>query len=230
MKYTNIIFDLDGTITEPALGITNSIIYALDKFNIKVEDRCSLYKFIGPPLIDSFMEYYGFDADRAKMAVSFYREYYSTGGIRENEIMPGMEQALRELKSNGLMLYVATSKPQIYAEQILEILGIRNLFEKVAGSLLDGSRDKKEMVLGYLLEGLVKEPGDLEQCIMIGDRSFDIEGAKLCGIANMGISFGYGSVDELKNAGAMYIAQSPKEITDFLCGTNQRRQGDRSGI
>lgn len=221
MKYNNIIFDLDGTITEPSMGIINAIIYALDKFNIKVEDRCSLYKFIGPPLIDSFKEFYGFDAHRAKAAVSFYREYYSTGGITENEIMPGMKEALQKLKEMGCNLYVATSKPQIYAIQILEHLGLLDLFDMVVGSLLDGTRDKKSMVLEYLLNCMTIDCEEYGSCIMVGDRKFDIEGATACGIDNLGVTFGYGSEEELKNAGAMYIAHTPDEMIEILGMINQ---------
>ena len=216
MKYNNIFFDLDGTITEPAMGITNAIIYALDKYGIKVEDRTSLYKFIGPPLRDSFREVYGFDKDKAEDAVVYYREYYAEKGILENEIMPGIKDALIRLKNAGCKLFVATSKPEIYAEQILEHLGLLQYFDIVAGSLLDGSRDKKELVIEYLLKEIEAAGLDCSKSIMIGDRNFDIEGAKVCGLDNMGVTFGYGDREELQKAGAMYIVDSAQEMTECI--------------
>ncbi len=216
MRYDNIIFDLDGTITEPAMGITNAIIYALDKYNIKVEDRSTLYKFIGPPLRDSFKEFYNFDDEKAEEAVRFYREYYSVKGVVENDIMPGIEESLNILKDAGCKLYVATSKPEYYAKQILENLGLVQYFHIVAGSTMDGSRDKKELVIGYLLEQIGKEDIALDRCLMVGDRKFDIEGAVNCNLHHMGVTFGYGSREELLDAGAMYIVDTAKEMTDII--------------
>ena len=218
MGYSKIIFDLDGTITEPVEGITNALIYALGKFHIQVEERSSLFKFIGPPLIESFREIYGFDDEKAKQAVAYYREYYSDRGLIENEIMPGMDNALMRLRDVGLKLFVATSKPEIYAKKILDNLGLLQYFDVVAGALLDGSRDKKELVIQYLLDNIIKSPDDLSQCIMVGDRRFDIEGAISCKLDNLGVTFGYGTKEELINAGAMYVADTPDEMVAIILG------------
>lgn len=220
MRYSNIIFDLDGTITEPVEGITNALIYALDKFNIQVDDRNSLNRFIGPPLRESFKEFYGFDNDMSEKAVGFYRDYYSDRGIIENDIMPGMDESLSILKKEGLKLYIATSKPEIYAKKILDNLGLLQYFDMVAGSLLDGSRDKKEMVLEYLLGHICKDHMERSRCIMIGDRRFDIEGAIKCNIHHMGVTFGYGERKELEAAGAMYIVDSAEEMTRIILNTD----------
>ncbi|MBQ8412482.1 MAG: HAD hydrolase-like protein [Lachnospiraceae bacterium] len=216
MKYKEIFFDLDGTITEPALGITNGIIYALDKYNIKVSDRRELYKFIGPPLRDSFSMYYGFDKDEVEKVVAYYREYYSDMGIIENEPMPGIEKALSRLKSAGLKLYVATSKPEKFAIQILEHLNLLSYFDIVAGSSMDGSRDSKESVIKYLIEQIHKDGNDDISPIMVGDRMYDVEGASKCGIDCIGVTFGYGDRQELEEAGANIIVDTAEEIADYI--------------
>lgn len=218
MKYKNVIFDLDGTITEPAQGITNAIIYALGKFGIEVMDRTSLYKFIGPPLRDSFREFYDFSEQEVSNAVAFYREYYSTKGILENSIMPGMEQALVKLKAAGCRLYVATSKPEIYAVQILEHLKLADSFDLIAGDLLDGSRGSKELVIQHLLDssGISADICGIKNTVMVGDRRFDIIGAKGLGMDNIGVTFGYGDREELEACGAMYIADTAEEMADYI--------------
>ncbi|MBP3620722.1 MAG: HAD hydrolase-like protein [Lachnospiraceae bacterium] len=218
MRYDNILFDLDGTITEPVMGITNAIIYALDKYDIKVEERSTLHKFIGPPLRDSFKEFYGFDDAKAEEAVGFYREYYAKDGVLENDIMPGIKEALVTLKDGGCKLYVATSKPELYAKQILENLGLIQYFDIVAGSTMDGSRDKKELVIEYLLNQI--DNLNREKTIMIGDRKFDIEGAISCNLHHMGVTFGYGSREELEKAGAMYIADNASDMCKIILGNN----------
>lgn len=218
MRYTNIIFDLDGTITEPEEGIVNGVIYALSKFNIGVEDRKSLHRFIGPPLRDSFRDFYGLTEAETEAAVKYYREYYSVNGLVENELMPGMKDALISLNNAGCKLYVATSKPEIYAKKILDNLGVLNLFQVVAGSLLDGSRDKKELVIDYLLEesGIRFDTNYTDKTVMIGDRCFDIEGAKAMGLDNIGVTFGYGSRKEFLKAGAMKIVDTAEEMTEYI--------------
>ncbi len=218
MRYTNIIFDLDGTITEPEEGIVNGVIYALSKFNIDVEDRKSLHRFIGPPLRDSFRDFYGLTEGETEAAVKYYREYYSVNGLVENELMPGMKNALITLNNVGCKLYVATSKPEIYAKKILENLGVLHLFQVVAGSLLDGSRDKKELVIAYLLDeaGIRLDSNYKDKTVMIGDRCFDVEGAKAMGLDNIGVTFGYGSREEFVQAGAMKIVDTAEEMTEYI--------------
>lgn len=218
MKYKNVFFDLDGTVTEPVEGITNAIIYALKRFGIDVSDRKQLYKYIGPPLRDSFREFNGFSEEQAEAAVLAYREYYSVNGILENEIMPGMEDALKELKSAGCRLYIATSKPEIFARQILEHLKLDGYFDIISGSLLDGSRDKKEQVLQHLLDesaiGSLNE--EMSRTVMVGDRKFDIIGAKHFELDSIAVLFGYGNRAEFEEAGATVIVETPAQMVRFI--------------
>lgn len=220
MGYKNIFFDLDGTITEPVMGITNAIIYALDKYNIKVAERSELYKFIGPPLRYSFREFYGFSESDSEQAVKYYREYYADRGLIENEIMPGMEQALKTLKEKGYKLYVATSKPEPFAIKILENLNLAQYFDIIAGSTMDNTRDTKELVMSYLLEqiGIEKGSEDIKDIVMIGDRKFDIEGANCFDMDSIGVLFGYGDREEFEAAGATYIVETAEEMVDVIAG------------
>ncbi len=217
-KYKFILFDLDGTITEPFLGISNGIKYALDKFGIKMEDNATLRKFIGPPLRDSFRDFCGFSDEQAQAATAYYREYYGVKGLEENEIMQGMDDALRLLYDKGYKLYLATSKPEKFAKIILENLGLLEYFDIAAGASFDGTREKKEQVIEYLL-GQINEKYDdfsIEQAIMVGDRHFDINGAKYFDMDSIGVTFGYGDYDELKNAGATYVVDEAMGIVDVV--------------
>ena len=213
-RFQYILFDLDGTLTDPAVGITNSIMYALKKYNIKVNDRSELYKFIGPPLLESFMKYYGFTEEEGKKAIEYYREYFGVKGLFENIIYDGIKDLLKSLKDNGKILLVATSKPQVFAEQILVHFKLDKYFSFIAGSNLDGTRIKKAEVIEYALEGL--NITELTKTIMVADREHDIRGAKTIGIKSIGVLYGYGSKEELVNADADYIVQSVSEIKDIV--------------
>lgn len=212
--YNNILFDLDGTLTDPAQGITNSVAYALEKYGICVEDKTTLNKFIGPPLAESFQKFYGFSESESKQCVEYYREYYKPKGIFENEVYHGVEELLKPLKENGKILILATSKPEIFAKQILEHFRLIQYFDFVAGSNLDGTRVAKSEVIAYALEsyGIT----DLENTLMVGDREHDIIGAKKIGISSLGVLYGYGSREELENAGADYIAATVSDILKFI--------------
>lgn len=216
MKYEYILFDLDGTLTDPARGITNSVMYALKKYGIKVNDRSELYKFIGPPLWDSFDKFYGFSKDDANTAVGYYREYYRDKGIFENLVYEGLEDLLKTLKDKNNVLIVATSKPEVFANQILEHFDIAKYFTFVAGSNLDGTRIKKDEVIKHALENC--SINDLSKAIMIGDREFDVIGAKKAGIKSIGVLYGYGDRSELENAGADYIVDTVADIGKVLIG------------
>jgi phosphoglycolate phosphatase len=212
MKY--ILMDLDGTITDPKIGITKSVQYALKAFDITVEDLELLCRFIGPPLKNSFMEFYGLDEAQTEEAVVKYREYYADKGIYENEVYSGMEELLSRLKRAGKILIVATSKPEVFARRILEHFGLIGYFEDVCGATLDFSRSAKEDVIRYALEknGLT----DYSDIVMVGDRRHDIEGAKAVGLASLGVLFGYGSREELEEAGAGGIAETVEEVYDIV--------------
>jgi len=208
------LFDLDGTLTDPQEGITNSVAYALEQYGIHVEDRSSLNKFIGPPLKDSFMEYYGFTEDRAEEAVWKYREYFNEDGIFENKVYPGIPQMLQHLKDQGKILIVATSKPTVYAKRILERFELSQYFADVQGSEMDGRRTKKEEVISYALEQ--NQITDNAQAVMIGDREHDIIGAKKCGLDSIGVLFGYGSREEMEGCGAGQIVDTVQMLEDLL--------------
>ena len=208
------LFDLDGTLTDPQEGITNSVAYALEQYGIHVEDRSSLNKFIGPPLKDSFMEYYGFAEDRAEEAVWKYREYFNEDGIFENKVYPGIPQMLQRLNDQGKILIVATSKPTVYAKRILERFELSQYFADVQGSEMDGRRTKKEEVISYALEQ--DQITDNAQAVMIGDREHDIIGAKKCGLDSIGVLFGYGSREELEGCGAGQIVDTVQMLEDLL--------------
>ena len=209
-----ILFDLDGTITDPMLGITKSVKYALNKFDIEVENLDDLCKFIGPPLKDSFMNFYGFNEEDALKAITFYREYFSVTGLYENVVYENFEDMLIALKEQNKSLIIATSKPTVFAEKILEHFNLKKYFDFIAGSNLDNTRTKKADVISYALEqqGLT----EASEMIMIGDREHDVIGAKALGIESIGVLHGYGSYEELSNSGATYIVKDVKELKSLL--------------
>lgn len=214
MKYEFILFDLDGTLTDPGIGITNSVAYALSKFGIKVEDRQELYSFIGPPLVDSFEKYYGFSEEDAKKALGYYREYFRAGGMFENTVYDGVAETLNELNKEGKKLIVATSKPEEFAEQILEHFDLRKYFYGVAGASMDEKRNKKEDVLAYAIDRFeIKEP---ESAVMIGDRKYDILGGKAFRMYTVGVLFGYGTKEELESAGADILVSEFSELLNII--------------
>ena len=213
-KYKYALFDLDGTLTDPGEGITRSVQYALDKFGIHVEDRKQLFCFIGPPLHESFEVYYGFSRSDAMKAVDYYREYYAVKGIFENLVYDGIPEALAKLRDSGVRICLATSKPEVFAKQILEHFGLDGYFTAVAGSEMDGTRTKKAEVVERAL-GLLGNP-DAGDCVMIGDREHDVLGGAAHGLDTIGVLFGYGSREELERAGATHIAAKPIEIVNII--------------
>jgi phosphoglycolate phosphatase len=208
--YQTILFDLDGTLTDPGIGITNSAAYALEKFGIQVDDRRELYKWIGPPLQDSFTQFCGFSKEDTKRAVVYYREYYKERGIYENRLYDGIEKMLKTLFDAGKTLLVATSKPELFAVQILEYFQIRQYFAYVAGATMDGTRSKKEDVIACALQAA--GISDRSRTVMVGDREYDVAGAKKAGLSSIGVLYGYGSRRELADAGADALAEQPVDI------------------
>ena len=211
--YDLILFDLDGTLTDPAEGITNSVRHALAKRGIFVSDRTALYKFIGPPLIDSFMQFYGYTHAEAVQGVADYREYYADRGIWENKVYPGIPELLADLKAAGKTVAMATSKPEYFAIQIAEHFGIAQYFDLIAGSTMDETRTKKSDVITYALAQL---GADTAHVVMVGDRSYDVLGAKALGLPCIGVTFGYGSEEELRTAGAAAIAHDADDLHRLL--------------
>ncbi len=221
-----LLFDLDGTLTDPGVGITTCVQYALQSFGIEEPDLEKLTPFIGPPLKDSFKEFYNMDDEQAAEAVEKYRERFQDTGIFENEVYKGIPEMLRLLQSKGFYLAVASSKPTVFVERILEHFELRKYFSVVVGSELDGTRVNKEEVVKEALNRLFAyKPIQYKQVYMIGDRKFDIEGAKALGVESVGVSYGYGDMEELKAAKADYIVRSVEELQKFLMrGVEEEKQ------
>lgn len=204
-KYDYFLFDLDGTLSDPGIGITNSVMYALKKYGIEVTDRSELYSFIGPPLKDSFMKNFGFYEEQALEAITYYREYFHDRGIFENELYPDTSECLKRLKAAGKTIIMATSKPEEFAVRILKHFNIDGYFDYACGATMDETRNKKDEVIAYAM----KQAGikDLSRAVMIGDREHDIIGAKKNGVDSIGVLCGYGNREELEKAGATYIVE-----------------------
>ena len=218
--YKYCLFDLDGTLTDPREGITKSVQYALKKQGIEEPDIKKLEFFIGPPLRDSFMQAYGMSREKAEESVAFYGERFAPIGVLENKIFEGIPQLLKELSENSVKIAIASSKPTVFVHQILEHFGIKEYFDVIVGSELDGRRDTKEEVV----EEALKQLGILEMaasdrqaaCAMIGDRKFDIQGAKAFGLTGVGVRFGFADEGELEAEGADYIVDTVKELQKLL--------------
>lgn len=225
---SKLLFDLDGTLTDPKEGICKSVQYALRAFGIEEPDIDKLEPFIGPPLVDSFMEFYGMTKERAAEAVVKYRERFSVRGWSENIVYEGIEHMLQSLRDAGYVLAVASSKPTVFVERILTHFGLRDAFSVVVGSELDGRRiNKDEVILEALrqlfgmsdgvLPGSVSRGGAMQdELLMIGDRKFDVEGAHALGIRCVGVAYGYAQPGELEEAGADFLADSPDRLSELL--------------
>lgn len=212
--YKYILFDLDGTLTNPEIGITTCVMYALEKFNIKVEDRKKLHPFIGPPLTYSFQTYYGLSEADSELAVKYYRERFSVKGLYENEVYDGVEKLLEQLKQSGKIIVLATSKPEKYAIEILKHFDLYKYFDYVAGATMGGSRGEKADVIRYALK--ISGIENKSEAIMVGDRNYDILGAKENGLDSIGVLFGFGDYEELTKAGANYIAETVADIVKYV--------------
>lgn len=206
-----IFFDLDGTLTDSGEGIINCATLALEHFGLPVPSREEMRVFVGPPLDQTFIRF-GVPADKAQEAIAVFRSRYTTVGIFENHPYPGVCQMLQTLKAQGHRLFVATSKPEVMANKVLEHFGLAEFFEQVVGATLDGSRIHKEDVITYLL-GLT---GDVGQTLMVGDTAFDVIGAKAHGICTIGVSWGYGKVEDMVQAGAIAIAHTMEELVSLV--------------
>lgn len=210
----HLLFDLDGTLTDPGLGITNSVLYALEKFGIIPATREELYPYIGPPLTDSFQRYHGLTPEQAQQALGYYREYFADRGLYENELYPGIAELLRTLQQAGYVLIVATSKPEEFTHTILRHFQLDSYFSFVGGNTLDERRPTKAAVIAYIRERFPDITG--ENTLMIGDRCYDIEGAHDCGLPAVGVLYGYGSRQELEAAGADELVQTPAALLQSI--------------
>ena len=209
-KYDVMLFDLDGTLTDPGIGITNSVAYALRKFDIDVPDRIELYKFIGPPLLDSFHGFYGFSEEESRLALKYYREYFAETGIFENELYPGVPEMLEGLKAAGIQIGLATSKPEPYARRILDHFSLSRFFDSVTGASMDEVLSRKPDIIALAVKKHAFQ--DLSKVIMVGDREHDVLGASENHIQTIGVLYGYGSKEELQTAGAVWLAEKPNDI------------------
>lgn len=228
--FSCILFDLDGTISDPKQGICGCVQYALRSFGIEEPELDRLEPFIGPPLAESFMKYYNFTAEQAQEAVEKYRERFSVTGKYENVLYPGMGALLHDLKASGATLAIASSKPTVYVEDILVHFGIREYFDIVVGSELDGRRVHKEEVVAEVLSQLASRgESDPDKMVMIGDRSFDVEGAKAIGAHCIAVSYGYAQPGELENAGAEIIVRDVEGLRSVLLGGTQAGRDTQAG-
>lgn len=209
VTYQNILFDLDGTLTDPKVGITKAVQHALAKFDIIEPDLTKLNFFIGPPLEVTFMETYSFSRDKAWEAIGYYREYFKEHGIYENELYAGIPELLEVLKSQGRSLFVATSKPYVFAETILSHFQLDSYFTYVCGSELDGTRSDKSEIIQYTIENYQL---NVEDTIMIGDRKHDIHGAHNNNIHSVGVGFGYGTEEEITAARPTIQVKTVQEL------------------
>ncbi len=214
-KYELIIFDLDGTLTDSAPGIINSVKYALKKFGIVEDDGNKLRAFIGPPLIDSFREFYAFSHTQAWQAVQYYREYFAVKGMFENKVYRGIPSLLKGLQNSGRMMAVATSKPGVYAQQILDHFDLLKFFDLVVGSNLDGSRIDKAEVIAFVLENFKQLAGN--EIIMVGDRKHDVDGARANSIDVAVVTYGYASEGEFLSSRPLYIVDTVSQLEKLLC-------------
>lgn len=220
MNFSYLFWDLDGTLTDPGIGITNSVMYALRKFGIEVGERSELFAFIGPPLMESFKKYYGFDEKTAELAVSYYREYFGVKGLFENEVYEGIPEFLEKCVKQGIKLVLATSKPEHYAVQIMEHFDLAKYFHCMCGSRLDAGYETKADVIRDAFCRCNIE--DKSKVLMIGDRMHDICGAKECGIACAAVLWGYGSREEFQEYGADYVVENLDGLEIFVYGSGRR--------
>ncbi|MDP4143569.1 MAG: HAD family hydrolase [Bacillota bacterium] len=214
MSYDTILFDLDGTLTDSKEGITKSVQYALKKFDIHEDNLDNLEKFIGPPLKNSFMEYYSFAEEKAVQAVGFYREYFSVTGKFENSIYDGIKELLTKLSLANKKLIVATSKATVFSKEILAHFDIDKYFAHIVGCNLDGTRVEKGEIIKYIINDLMN--GNSKRMVMIGDRKYDILGAKEQNIDSIAVTYGYGSMEELSSHTPTHIADSVDELYTIL--------------
>ncbi|MGG2015448.1 HAD family hydrolase [Bacillus sp. S10(2024)] len=217
--YTTFLFDLDGTLTDPKEGIVNSIVYALRKMGIDEQDDNKLLSFIGPPIQHSFANIYGMNEKQVIDAVTYYREYFKTKGMFENHVYEHIPSVLQELKDAGKRLFVATSKPTVFAKQILEHFQMAHYFEEIVGSNLDGTRIAKAEIIQHILH--TYDNLEKEHVVMVGDREYDIIGARQVGIDSIGVMYGYGSKEELVTAGATHISKDVESLKNFHYAVKQ---------
>ena len=224
LKY--VLFDLDGTLTESGPGIMNAAKIALNHFGIEENNVENLHKFVGPPLTESFGQRYVMNEADTQEAIAVFRKYYNVTGIYENSVFEGIQEMLQQLKSNGLLLSIASSKPRPMIDIVVDHFDIRKYFDVIVGCELDGTRSQKKEVVDEVIRLFGELSGDdavLEHSIMVGDRMYDVNGARECGLECIGVTYGYGTRQELQEAGAAYIVDSVNELGEKLLHLVQTR-------
>ena len=215
-SFHTVAFDLDGTLTNPTRGLVSAIKYALKKMKLPYGSEEELKKYIGPPLRESWEREYGISGEQSERTLTLFREYFSVYGWWDNELYLGIPELLSSLKARGKRIILATSKPEVFAVKILKLFGIYGYFDFIGAATLDKSRETKEGVLNYALVGSGALADGREGIIMVGDRKYDIEGARLCGIGSLGVLWGFGDRAELAEAGADLIAESVADVNRLI--------------
>ena len=218
--YQYLLFDLDGTLTDSAEGIIKCVQYAAEKMGAEYKDAKELRVFVGPPLSESFQKVYGFSKDESQQAIAYYRERFKPIGMFENAVYDGIPELLRKMKENGKVNLIASSKPEEFVKTILEHFDIAKYFDIIVGASMDESRNTKEAVIEEALFQLksTDQYGQYsdDKCVMIGDRKYDIQGAKYFRLRNIGVSYGFAPEGELEEAGADVIVDTVAELTETL--------------
>ena len=214
-SFDTLLFDLDGTLSNPREGLVKAVLYAVAELGILEHDPATLDSFIGPPLRESFSKRYGLDAARTEEALRLYRVYYADRGLYENEVYPGIPELLTALRAQGFRLFVATSKPTVFAEQILVHFELAEHFEAIVGANLDSTRNEKAEVIAHVLDTYGVDPARTR---MVGDRLHDIHGARAHGIPTVGVEWGFGGRAELEAHGAHAIVGDVAELREVLLG------------
>ncbi len=214
LDYDVLLFDLDGTLTDSIDGIVNAVCYACEKLGIRIPTQEELLEFIGPPMTHSFTTHFGLEGRTLDKAIDFYHDYYSDKGWKENRVIDGIIPMLEDLKRKGKRLALSTNKPEYYAQQIMDLFGLSKYMDFIGGSSYEEDRMVKWKVIEHTLKGLGVT--DKSSAIMIGDRHYDVEGAKRASIEAIGVTFGYGSREELENAGAIVVVDTPKELSELF--------------
>ncbi len=212
---TLVMFDLDGTVLDSKLGIFRSAKYAMDALSLPMPSEEAMMEFLGPPLSDGFAQVCGVREEQVADAVRLYREYYNGGGKFEASIYDGVRELLVSLKEQGRCCCITTSKPHVFARQILEHFGMADCFDGIYGAEMDGTRGKKSEVVAYCLQQQGMTAAD---AVLVGDRHFDVNGAKALGIPCVGVLYGYGTKDELEKAGAVALAERAEDLLGIVLG------------
>ncbi len=213
-KYDVVAFDLDGTLSDPYNGLISSFAYALRKMGVDFATRSELKRFIGPPLYDEWQKVYSFSPEEATLALHYFHEYFSVYGWWDNVLYDGIPQLLRTLKKRGKKIILATSKPERFAIKVLDLFGIKDLFDFIGAAASEKVRDKKCEVLQYSLDSINVSPD--ENCVLVGDRVYDAEGARICNIDSIGVLYGYGTEEEINSSGFNYVVKSVEELEKLL--------------